>query len=44
MEPFVAAVVQDAPIVFDSRATLEKIRALTADAAKAGNKTQEQRQ
>ena len=38
MSPFVAAVVQDAPVVFDSTATLEKVRGLTAEAAGAGAK------
>ena len=38
MSPFVVAVVQDAPVVFDSTATLEKVRGLTAEAAGAGAK------
>src|SRR5881394_1461320 len=36
MASFLAAVVQNAPIVFDTAATLQKIDALTADAAKTG--------
>ena len=36
MAPFIAAVVQNAPVVFDAAATLGKIDALTADAAKTG--------
>ena len=36
MATFIAAVVQNAPIVFDAAATLRKIDALTADAAKTG--------
>jgi nitrilase len=35
---FLAAVVQSAPVVFDSTATLAKVRALTADAAAKGAK------
>ena len=35
-ESFRAAVVQAAPVVFDREATLEKVRALTADAASRG--------
>jgi nitrilase len=37
-EPFVAACVQATPINFDQGRTLEKVRALTADAASAGAK------
>jgi nitrilase len=36
MPTFVAAVVQNAPVVFDARATLDKIGGLAADAARAG--------
>src|SRR5436305_9098620 len=36
MASFIAAVVQNAPVVFDSAATLRKIDTLTADAAKTG--------
>lgn len=36
MAKFIAAVVQNAPVVFDVNATLTKIHELTADAAKAG--------
>ena len=36
MTSFSAAVVQNAPVVFDAAATLRKIDALTADAAKTG--------
>src|SRR6266850_1106338 len=36
MPKFIAAVVQSAPVVFDASATLDKIRELTADAAKTG--------
>jgi len=36
MTSFTAAVVQNAPVVFDAAATLRKIDALTADAAKTG--------
>ena len=36
MASFTAAVVQNAPVVFDAAATLSKIDALTADAAKTG--------
>ena len=36
MTKFIAAVVQNAPVVFDASATLDRIRDLTADAAKAG--------
>ena len=36
MAKFIAAVVQNAPVVFDVNATLTKIQDLTADAAKAG--------
>ena len=38
MASFIAAVVQNAPVVFDSAATLGKIDTLTADAAKTGAK------
>src|SRR5437762_3261089 len=38
MAPFIAAVVQNAPVVFDSAATLIKIDGLAADAAKTGAK------
>jgi len=38
MASFIAAVVQNAPVVFDAAATLRKIEALTADAAKTGAK------
>src|ERR1043165_9978518 len=38
MPSFIAAVVQNAPVVFDAAATLRKIAALTADAAKTGAK------
>src|ERR1700750_1405557 len=38
MASFTAAVVQNAPVVFDSAATLGKIDTLTADAAKTGAK------
>jgi len=34
--PFVAAVVQSSPVVFETRATLAKVRDLTADAARRG--------
>lgn len=37
-EPFVAACVQAAPVNFDAGRTLEKVRALTADACAAGGK------
>ena len=36
MASFLAAVVQNAPVVFDTAATLSKIDSLTADAAKTG--------
>ena len=36
MASFIAAVVQNAPVVFDSAATLDKIGTLAADAAKTG--------
>jgi nitrilase len=36
MSKFVAAVVQDAPVVFDPEATLSKVADLTAQAARAG--------
>ena len=36
MDPFIAAVVQNAPVVFDTAATLDKIDSLTAEAAKTG--------
>ena len=36
MAKFIAAVVQNAPVVFDANATLTKIQDLTADAAKLG--------
>ncbi len=36
MASFIAAVVQNAPVVFDSAATLDKIDTLAADAAKTG--------
>lgn len=36
MQPTRAAVVQAAPVVFDVRRTLDKLRALTADAARLG--------
>src|SRR3954466_255050 len=36
MASFIAAVVQNAPVVFDSAATLKKIDTLTADAANTG--------
>jgi len=36
MASFIAAVVQNAPVVFDAAATLGKIDALTADASKTG--------
>ena len=36
MAPFIAAVVQNAPVVFDACATLNKIDTLTAEAAKTG--------
>ncbi|MEX1306282.1 MAG: carbon-nitrogen hydrolase family protein [Rhodovibrionaceae bacterium] len=35
-EPFIAAVVQAAPVVFDTARTLEKLRSLTDDAAATG--------
>jgi nitrilase len=38
MASFIAAVVQNAPVVFDSAATLDKIDTLAADAAKTGAK------
>ena len=38
MASFIAAVVQNAPVVFDSAATLDKIGTLAADAAKTGAK------
>ena len=38
MPSFKAAVVQSAPVVFDSAATLEKVAGLTAEAAKTGAK------
>jgi nitrilase len=34
--PFVAAVVQSSPVVFETKATLAKVRDLTADAARRG--------
>src|SRR5215510_11840385 len=36
--PFKAAVVQSSPVVFDAKATLSKVRDLTADAAGSGAK------
>jgi nitrilase len=36
--PFVAAVVQSSPVVFETKATLAKVRDLTADAARRGAK------
>jgi nitrilase len=36
--PFVAAVVQSSPVVFETKATLAKVRELTADAARRGAK------
>ena len=36
MEKFIAAVVQAAPVVFDPARTIEKLRGLTADAARKG--------
>ena len=36
--PFVAAVVQSSPVVFETKATLAKVRDLTADAAARGAK------
>jgi predicted amidohydrolase len=36
--PFTAAVVQSSPVVFEPKATLAKIRELTANAAKGGAK------
>ena len=36
--PFVAAVVQSSPVVFETKATLAKVRDLTADAASLGAK------
>jgi hypothetical protein len=36
--PFVAAVVQSFPVVFETKATLAKVRDLTADAARRGAK------
>ena len=36
--PFVAAVVQSSPVVFETKATLAKVRDLTADAARLGAK------
>src|SRR5258706_6555705 len=36
MASFIAAVVQNAPVVFDAAATLTRIDALAADAAKTG--------
>jgi nitrilase len=36
MSTFIAAVVQNAPVVFDTAATLSKIHELTAEAARAG--------
>jgi nitrilase len=36
MSKFMAAVVQNAPVVFDAAATLDKIGSLTADAARTG--------
>jgi len=38
MSPFRAAVIQAAPVVFDVRRTLEKLRSLTADARRQGAK------
>jgi nitrilase len=38
MASFIAAVVQNAPVVFDSAATLDKVDTLAADAAKTGAK------
>ena len=37
-DPFIAAVVQAAPVVFDTARTLEKLRDLTSDAAATGAK------
>jgi len=36
MQPIRAAVIQAAPVVFNVRRTLDKVRALTADAARQG--------